>query len=139
MPIDKDSFYELLCKTLDPRSGKILPIDKTNESGWRKVLDIEWKGGIHFMVESSKYCWGYSHVMRDGQDLSPSYCITKPDDDSIKCMQHIIDDIEDGKYRNKKTLREKIKLFKPHIFKYLQYSDSVVNIGFVDHNSKRKA
>jgi hypothetical protein len=111
MSIDKDLFYESLCKTLDPRSGKILPIDKTNESGWRKVLDIEWKGGIHFMVESSKYCWGYSHVMRDGQDLSPSYCITKPDDDSIKCLQHIIDDIEDGKYRNKKTLREKIKLF----------------------------
>ena len=54
MAIDKDSFYELLCKTLDPRSGKILPIDKTNESGWRKVLDIEWKGGIHFMVFSSK-------------------------------------------------------------------------------------
>ena len=58
MSIDKDLFYESLCKTLDPRSGKILPIDKTNESGWRKVLDIEWKGGIHFMVESSKYCWG---------------------------------------------------------------------------------
>ena len=46
--------------------------------------------------------------MRDGQILSPTYRITRPDDDSIKCMQHVIDDIEDGKYRNKKTLREKI-------------------------------
>ena len=49
--------------------------------------------------------------MRDGQELSPTCRITKPDDDSIKCMQHVINDIEDGKYRNKKTLREKIKLF----------------------------
>lgn len=111
MSIDKELFIESLSKRLDPRSGKILPIDKTNESGWRKVLDIEWKGGIHFMVESSKYFWGYSYVMRDGQILSPTYRITRPDDDSIKCMQHVIDDIEDGKYRNKKTLREKIKLF----------------------------
>ena len=111
MSIDKELFIESLSKRLDPRSGKIRPIDNTNERGWEKVLDIEWKGGIHFIVESSKYCLGYSYVMRDGQILSPTYRITRPDDDSIKCMQHVIDDIEDGKYRNKKTLREKIKLF----------------------------
>lgn len=69
MSIDKDSFYELLCKTLDSRSGKILPIDKTNESGWRKVLDIEWKGGIHFIVESSKYCWGVQSCYARWSDI----------------------------------------------------------------------
>ena len=111
MSIDKGLFIESLSKRLDPRSGKIQPIDNTNENGREIVLDIEWKGGIHFIVESSKYCLGYSCVMRDGQILSPTYRITRPDDDSIKCMQHVIDDIEYGKYRNKKTLREKIKLF----------------------------
>ncbi len=111
MLIDKNLFYESLCKTLDPRSGKIQPIDKTNENSCKKVLDIVWKGGIHFIVESAKYCYGYSYVMRDGQELSPLYRIDKPGDDSLKCMQHVIDDIEDGKYKNKKTLREKIKSF----------------------------
>ena len=109
MQIDKDLFYESLYKKLNPRSGEFQPIDNTNETGWKKVLDIKWKGGIHFIIESSYYWLGHYYVMRDKQELSPWYHFEKPDD--LKFVQRLIDDIEDGKYRNKKTWHEQIKSF----------------------------
>lgn len=112
MQMDNDLFCDALYKALDPRSGKIQPTGNADETGWKKVLDIKWKGDIHYIVEKSyyhKWCWCY--VMRDGQLLSPMYYIARPSDNEFKSLQHHIDDIEDGKYRNKKTLREKIKSF----------------------------
>jgi hypothetical protein len=112
MQIDKDLFYESLHKKLNPRSGKFQPIGSINENGWVKVLDIKWKGGIHFIVERScLYRWGWCYVMRDGQLLSPMCYIAVPSDKEYESLQHHIDDIEDGKYKNKKTLREQVKSF----------------------------
>lgn len=112
MQIDKDLFYESLYKKLNPRSGVFQPIDNTNETGWKKVLDIKWKGGIHFIVEGySHYKWGWCYVMRNGQFISTMSYIALRCDDGLKFLQHHIDDIEDGKYRNKKTWHEQIKSF----------------------------
>ena len=42
--MDKDLFCAALYKTLDPRSGKLQPIDNANETGWEK--DLEGKNKI---------------------------------------------------------------------------------------------
>lgn len=46
---------------------------------------------------------------RDKQCISPSYVYQRIDDRALSVMQHIIDEIENGKYNNKKTEKEKIK------------------------------
>ena len=112
MPIDKDLFYNTLCQTLDPRRGEFQPIDNTNEAGREIVLDIKWKGGIHFVVRKCRHLrYGWYYVMRDMQELSNIYIIKMPGDDDLRIMQHIIDDVDSGKYKNKKTLSERIKSY----------------------------
>ena len=110
MQIDKDLFYDTLCQTLDPRSGEFQPIDHTNGTGSEMVLDIRWKGGIHFIVRRYKYDGCY-FVMRDKQFLSDVYNINKPGDKHLRIMQHIIDDVDSGRYKNKKTLSERVKSY----------------------------
>lgn len=111
MQTDKETFYDTLYQTLDPRSGKIKPTDDVKEDYWKKVLDIEWKGNIHFIVTKALFRPGLAvyYVLRDGQLLSPKYYATKVGDELHSIIQHNIDDIENGKYRNKKTMRERIK------------------------------
>ncbi|MBR5372392.1 MAG: hypothetical protein IK130_09270 [Oscillospiraceae bacterium] len=103
---------EILCEKLDPRSGEILPPEPQNDPYWRTALEIVWKGGIRFEVVESLVRRGLGHydVLRDGQRISPDYVFTKTDDALFRIFQGMIDDIEAGKYRNKKTLREKVRL-----------------------------
>lgn len=114
MQMDKDSFCNTLYKTLDPRSGKLQPIDNANETGWEKVLDIKWKGDIHFIVRVSRYGRGCCYVMRDKQEISSVNYFTMHEKDLdilLRNIQHDIDDVENGRYKHKKTLKEKIRSF----------------------------
>ena len=114
MQMDKDLFCAALYKTLNPRSGKLQPIDNANETGWEKVLDIKWKGDIHYIVRVSRYERGYYYVMRDEQEISSVNCFNMHEKDLdilLRNIQHDIDDIENGKYKHKKTLKEKIRSF----------------------------
>ena len=50
-----------------------------------------------------------SIVFRDNQAISPLYRFFTNDDKVVVSMQHLIDEIESGKYKNKQTGKEKIK------------------------------
>ena len=111
MKAENADFYDTLSERLDPRSGKAVQSAENDGEYWKSVLDIRWKGDIHFTVTKALFRRGLAVycVMRDGQLLSPQYYAAKPDDTLLRAMQHIIDDIESGKYNNKKTLKEKIR------------------------------
>ncbi len=100
------SIHNILCEKLNPRSGVIKASSSNDED--RIFFDISWKGDFHFIVTG----WvnhGWYYVQRDKQFISPSYVYKKIDDRVLSVMQHIIDEIENRKYNNKKTEKEKIK------------------------------
>lgn len=104
---------ELLLEKLDPRSGTVLPHAPETDAAWQTVLDIVWKGQIHFIVDAARFrrSFGHFYVMRDRQFISPDDTFTQTDDLLFRTMQGMIDDIERGKYANKKTLSEKIRTY----------------------------
>ena len=101
--------YEILCKELNAGSGKIHEIPLQNTKYWQVAFDVSWKCGLHFIVVESLFRrGGHYYVERDKQAVSPTYCFNKIDNELFKRMQRMIDEIDSGKYRNKKTLSEKI-------------------------------
>lgn len=72
------------------------------------ILDICWKGDIHFVVLMSKQ-HGWYYVMRDGQKISNGYHFGVMKECVIQKMQQLINDVASGKYNNKKTLKEQVR------------------------------
>ncbi|WP_310601524.1 DUF6678 family protein [Anaerosporobacter sp.] len=105
--------YKEFTNSLNVYSGIIEPI-KIPFAGeqFGKVFDVRWKGDIHFVVTMSKRIltpmWYY--VIRDKQKISSSYCFSKVDKECILHMQHLIDDIERGRYNKKKTMKEQTRI-----------------------------
>lgn len=101
--------YEILCKELNPRSGKIQEMPLQNKRYWKGDFDVSWKGDFHFIVVESLFRrGGHYYVDKNKQSVSPTYWFNKIDNELLKKMQRMIDEIDSGKYRNKKTLTEKI-------------------------------
>lgn len=98
--------YDIFCEKLNPRSGVVQPSSTDDED--RIFFDISWKGGLHFTITGWVY-HGWYYVQRDKQFISPTYVFRKIDDKRLFAMQRIIDEIESGKYNNKKTEKEKVK------------------------------
>ena len=103
--VDKKSFLDALHNGLDTRSGKLMAVSDTSDSYWSNVLDVQWKSGIHFDVWMCQFRPGHFDyaVMRDGQQISPTYHSSVMSEAVLRAMQHMIDDIENGKFRKKKT------------------------------------
>lgn len=100
-----------LFKPLSTRNGEVQQIKILEQGYWNKVFDIAWKDGIHFVVylysiHNDKL--GMYRVEKDKELISRTYSFNKVDDGSLKSMQQLIDEIDAGKYKNKKTLSEKI-------------------------------
>ena len=74
---------------------------------YHKVVDIRWKGDIHFEVSTSKGN-GWYYVSRNGQTISSTYHFGKVNEATIRGMQRLINDIVNGRYDNKKTLSEEV-------------------------------
>ncbi len=99
--------HEILDRELNVYSGAKQECERPKDAYFYKVMDIRWKGGIHFEVSASKGN-GWYLVSRDHQAISNFYHFHKPDENAIRCMQHLINDIESGRYHSKKTLQEQI-------------------------------
>ena len=89
---------------LNPRSAEIIKQSST-------VYNLKWKGNIEFLLfgyENS--CSGWYYILKNKEQISPTYHYSEINDIFLKNLQRIIDDIESGKYNNKKTPSEKIRL-----------------------------
>lgn len=98
--------YDILCEQLNPRSGKIQPYDDKRGCIF---FDIKWKGDFHFIVSGWYHHNGWYCVQRKSEVISEEYYFRKIDNTLFKSMQKMIDEIENGKYKGKKTLSEKIR------------------------------
>ena len=89
-------------ESLNPRSAEII--------GQSSILyNLKWKGNIEFLLygyENNRSGWYY--ILKNNEQISPTYHYSEIDDKFLKKLQKIIDDIENGKYNNKKTPSEKL-------------------------------
>ena len=99
---------DILCEKLNPRSG-VIKISSSNDED-RIYFDISWEGDFHFIVTGWVH-YGWYYVQRDKQCISPSYVYQRIDDRVLSVIQHIIDEIENGKYNNKKLKKKKLNRF----------------------------
>lgn len=96
-----------LCQKLNPKNGKILPVDCPESSYWHIVYNVVWKRGIHFIAAVSSF-GGQYYVMRDNCMISRLYHFSRTDDELYRKMQKLINEIDSGKYLNKKTIKEQV-------------------------------
>lgn len=101
--------YDVLCEKMNPRSGRIQPYIVHDDNESSKLFDIAWKGNIHFVVYGWEH-FGWYYVAKDKECISEQFHFNKMSDRHFCNMQKMIDEIENGKYRTKKTLSEKIRL-----------------------------
>ena len=99
---------DILCEKLNPRSG-VIKISSSKHDD-RIYFDISWEGDFHFIVTGWVH-YGWYYVQRDKQCISPSYVYQRIDDRALSVIQHIIDEIENGKYNNKKLKKKKLNRF----------------------------
>ncbi|MCY7007946.1 hypothetical protein OCK72_04645 [Fusobacterium simiae] len=96
-------------ENLNPRSAEIIS-NKVPEKNESSILyNLKWKDNIQFLLYGNCHL-GWYYILKNNEQISPSYNYRKIDDILIKNMQKIIDEIESGKYKNKKTPSEKIRL-----------------------------
>lgn len=98
--------FNTLCDKLNPRKGNIQQNTSNGESSIS--FDIRWKGDIHFVVRSNGN-HGWYYVQRNQQAISALYYFPKLDVNVYNSMQNLVNDIDSGKYNNKKTLKEKLR------------------------------
>ena len=81
---------------LNSRSAEIIKQSST-------VYNLKWKRNIEFLLfgyENSGSGWYY--ILKNNEQISPTYHYSEINDIFLKNLQRIIDDIENGKYNKKK-------------------------------------
>ena len=97
--------YMALTDALDPRSGIVEEFKKSSQNESSVMYKATWKN-ISFVVTGwPRHMWCY--VTKDNEKISNAFLCHAIDDDSLSKMQNMVDEIESGKYDNKKTLSEK--------------------------------
>ena len=102
------NLQEILLSNLNPQSGHSQPISAQNDDQSSIQFQLVWKNGIAFTVRGWPH-FGWFYVEKDMQIVSPAYDYQKIDERTLSVMQHMIDEIEAGKYNHKKTLKDKIR------------------------------
>ncbi|MBQ9221482.1 DUF6678 family protein [Succinivibrio sp.] len=101
------NLQEILLNNLNPQSGWSQPISAQNDDQSSIQFQLVWNG-IAFTVRGWPHL-GWFYVEKDSQIVSPAYDYRSIDERTLSVMQHMIDEIEAGKYNHKKTLKDKIR------------------------------
>ena len=89
-------------ESLNPRSAEIIEQSSA-------LYNLKWKGNIEFLLYGNNHS-GWYYILKNNEQISPTYHYSEINDRFLKKLQKIIDDIESGKYNNKKTPSEKIRM-----------------------------
>ena len=83
-------------ESLNPRSAEII-----NQSP--ALYNLKWKGNIEFLLYGhGNNHSGWYYILKNNEQISPTYHYSEINDIFLKNLQRIIDDIESGKYNKKK-------------------------------------
>ncbi len=89
-------------ENVDFKSGVFQPDDNPD-----RIINVKWKHNVHYIVDCfNGILWYY--ITRNGEDVSPTYTTHKCDDMLFKSIQHLVNDIENGRFNHKKTHSERV-------------------------------
>ncbi len=103
----KQDVYGLLYESLDFHNGIVQSRNTEMTDQSSLLFQISWSGDITFSVEGWHH-FGWFYIKKNSQQLSALFHYKKIDDNTIQVMQNLINEVEYGKYDNKKTQNEKI-------------------------------
>ena len=126
--------YKTLSEVLDPGSGTVDEYKEPLQNESSVIYKIRRNKNIEFVVEGwPRHMWCY--VTRDNEKISNTVLCRKIDENSLGIMQNMIDEVESGKYDNKKTLSEKrLDIIRERgLTSYMNYTKWNELIGDISH------
>ena len=97
----------LLLEQIDFKKGIVQEI---NEEAIQQgcVLDVRWKGNVHFVLKMYSMDFGWYFAQRDGEQVSCTYRVSRFDEQFYHGVQHFVGEINRGDFNHKQTLSEQI-------------------------------
>lgn len=102
-----DSIKYEVYKAIDFKNGIVQEVKEKENTGI--VMDVRWKKDIHLILFINRWteqCLCY--VLRNEEQISQNYYIERNDKKFSDFIQHLVNQIENGDFDNKKTESEKI-------------------------------
>ena len=106
--MSQQDIYEILYNSLDFHSGTVQSKNSEITDKSSLLFQVLWKGNIAFAVEGWNH-FGWFFVKKNGQQVSALFHYNKINDITISMMKNLINEIEYGKYDNRKTQSDKIQ------------------------------
>ena len=104
----EQNLQKILFTSLNHQSGLPQPVSSQQGDQSSIQFQLVWKNGIAFTAKGWPH-FGWFYVEKDKQIVSSAFDYRKIDERTISVMQHMIDEIEAGKYNHKKTPKDKIR------------------------------
>jgi len=100
-------FIHLMLERIDFKDGVVQKItDEAIKNG--RVLDVRWKGNIHFVLQMYRKNWGWYYAERNGEYISCIYRENKFDKSFYQRVRHFVEEINRGDFSHNQTVSEKI-------------------------------
>ena len=81
-------------ESLNPRSAEIIEQSLA-------LYNLKWKGNIEFLLYGhGNNRSGWYYILKNNEQISPTYHYSEINDIFLQKLQKIIDDIESGKYNS---------------------------------------
>jgi len=100
-----------ILERIDFKDGVVQEImDETmeNQQVFEQVLDVRWKGNIHFVLQMHQQNWGWYYAEKNGECISSIYRVSNFNESFYRRVQHFVEEINRGDLNNKRTVSEKI-------------------------------
>ena len=104
----EQNLQKILFTSLNHQSGQPQSVLSQQDDQSSIQFQLVWKNGIAFTAKGWPH-FGWFYVEKDKQIVSSAFDYRKIDGKTLSVMQHMIDEIEAGKYNYKKTPKDKIR------------------------------
>lgn len=112
--MDKETYISLaeqirplLLERIDFKNGILQEVNEEAVQQGR-VLDVRWKGNMHFVLDMYSSDFGWYFALRDGEPVSCIYRVRGFDERFYKAVQHFVGEINQGDFNHKRTLSEQV-------------------------------
>lgn len=107
MDINENDLFKEILKQVDFKNGIVQEITRSTDYP-NYILDVCWKGNIHFIISMNNYGVFY-FIEKNKEKLGVSYYAKKIDTQFFTNIQKLVEEINSGKFNHKKTYSQKVK------------------------------
>lgn len=106
----KEELKELadqMIRRIDFLDGAVKEVSEEALSKGR-VLDVRWRGNVHFVLQTYHSDWGWYFAERNGERVSSLYRVGRFDERFYQAVQHFVGEINQGDFGHKRTASERL-------------------------------